>query len=181
MRTSQELDFRLITTSKNNFSEIHISRPRPKICSLSHYGTCGYLEKIPTETECFPGNWLAQMTTTNRIISSQALIIIHLTKYINYLLIRNQNKHKSSLNLVAKFRKRQCKLTSVAARYNSRTLQVSRFFKHSSGKRIYKQTIYFFLTSITEKTGLKYNNLMLLNQYIESMSINVLKHNPFKL
>ena len=25
---------------------------------------------------CFPWNWLAQMTTTNRIISSQALIII---------------------------------------------------------------------------------------------------------
>ena len=66
---------------------------------------------------------------------------------------------------------------SVAGRL---TLQVSRFFKHSSGKRIYKQTITFFLSSITEKTGLKYNNLMLLNQCIESMSINVLKHNPFK-
>ena len=26
-RTSQELDFRLVTASKNNFSEIHISRP----------------------------------------------------------------------------------------------------------------------------------------------------------
>ena len=64
---------------------------------------------------------------------------------------------------------------SAAGRYNSLTLQVSRFFKHSSGKRIYKQTINFFLSSITEKTGLKYNNLMLLNQCIESMSINVLK------
>ena len=29
MRTSQELDFRLITTSKNNFSEIQISRSTP--------------------------------------------------------------------------------------------------------------------------------------------------------
>ena len=29
VRTSQELDFRLITTSKNNFTEIHISRPTP--------------------------------------------------------------------------------------------------------------------------------------------------------
>ena len=28
-RTSQELDFRLITTSENNFSEIHISWPTP--------------------------------------------------------------------------------------------------------------------------------------------------------
>ena len=70
---------------------------------------------------------------------------------------------------------------SVAGRYNSLTLQVSRFFKHSSGNRIYKQTITFFLSSITKKTGLKYNNLMLLNHGIESMSINVLKHNPFKL
>ena len=70
---------------------------------------------------------------------------------------------------------------SVAGRYNSLTLEVSRFFKHSSGNRIYKQTINFFLTSITEKIGLKYNNLMLLNQCIESMSINVLKDNPFKL
>ena len=32
MRTFQEL-----TASKNNFSEIHISRPRPKILSLSYY------------------------------------------------------------------------------------------------------------------------------------------------
>ena len=62
---------------------------------------------------------------------------------------------------------------SVAGRYNSLTLQVSRFFKHSSGNRIYKQTVNFFLSSITEKTGLKYNNLMLLNHGIESMSINV--------
>ena len=67
----------------------------------------------------------------------------------------------------------------MAGRYNSLTLQVSRFFKRSSGKRIHKQTINFFLTSITEKTGFKYNNLMLFNQCIESMSINVLKHNPF--
>ena len=58
---------------------------------------------------------------------------------------------------------------SLAGRYNSLTLQVSRFFKHSSGKRIYKQTINIFLSSITEKTGLKYNHLMLLNQGIESM------------
>ena len=29
VRTSQELDFALITTSKNNFSEIHVSRPTP--------------------------------------------------------------------------------------------------------------------------------------------------------
>ena len=101
--------------------------------------------------------------------------------YRNTFIIRNQNKHKSSLNLVAKFRKLQCKLTSVAGRYNSLTLQGSRFFKHSSGNRICKQTINFFLTSITEKTCLKYNNLMLLNQCIESMSINFLKHNPFKL
>ena len=100
----------------------------------------------------------------------------------NTFIIRNQNKHKSSLNLVAKFRKLQCKLTSVAGRYNSRTLQVGRFFKHSSGKRIYKQTINFLLTSILlKKTGLKCNNLMLLNQCIESMSINVRKHNPFQL
>ena len=69
----------------------------------------------------------------------------------------------------------------MAGRYNILTLQVSRFFKHSSGKRIYKQTINFFITSITEKTGLRYNNLMPLNQCMESMSINVLKHNPFKL
>ena len=29
VRTSQELDFRLITTSKNNLSELHISLPTP--------------------------------------------------------------------------------------------------------------------------------------------------------
>ena len=29
MRTSQEIDFRLITTSRNNLSEIHIPRPTP--------------------------------------------------------------------------------------------------------------------------------------------------------
>ena len=88
------------------------------------------------------------MTTANRIISSQALIIIRSKEIV---IIRNQNKHKSSLNLVAIFRKLQCKLTSVAGRYNSVTLQVSRFFKHSSGKRIYKQTINFFLTLILLK------------------------------
>ena len=88
------------------------------------------------------------MTTANRIISSQALIIIRSKEIV---IIRNQNKHKSSLNLVAIFRKLQCKLTSVADRYNSVTLQVSRFFKHSSGKRIYKQTINFFLTLILLK------------------------------
>ena len=59
---------------------------------------------------CFPWNWLAQMTTTNRLFDF------------------------------------------CGGRYNSLTLQVSRFFKHSSGKRIYKQTINFFLSSITEIT-----------------------------
>ena len=118
------------------------------------------------------------MTTTNRIISSQALIIIRSKRNT---FISQSEQTQINLYLVAEFRKLQCKLTSVAGRYNSLTLQVSRFFKHSSGKRIYKQTINFFLTSITEKTGLKYNNLMLLNQCIESMSINVLKHNPLKL
>ena len=29
VQTSQELDFRIIITSKNNFTEIHISRPTP--------------------------------------------------------------------------------------------------------------------------------------------------------
>ena len=43
----------------------------------------------------------------------------------NTFIIRNQNKRKSSLYLVAEFRKCQCKLTSVAGRSNSRTLQVS--------------------------------------------------------
>ena len=37
MRMSQEFNFRLITTSKNNFGEIYISRQRPKIPSLSHF------------------------------------------------------------------------------------------------------------------------------------------------
>ena len=32
------IDFRLITTSKTNFSEIHIPGQRPNIPSLSHYG-----------------------------------------------------------------------------------------------------------------------------------------------
>ena len=45
-------------------------------------------------------NWLDQMTTTNRIISSQALIVIWSKR--NKFIIRNQNKRKSSLNLVAK-------------------------------------------------------------------------------
>ena len=39
----------------------------------------------------------------------------------------------------------------MSGRYNSHTLQVGRFFKHSSGKRIYKRTINFFLTSILLK------------------------------
>ena len=47
-------------------------------------------------------NWLAQITTTNRIISSQALIIIRSKR--NIFIIRNQNKRKSSLNLVANFK-----------------------------------------------------------------------------
>ena len=34
VRTSQTLDIRLVTTSKNNFGEIHISWPTPKV-SLS--------------------------------------------------------------------------------------------------------------------------------------------------
>ena len=40
------------------------------------------------------------MTTTNRIISSQALITIRSKR--NTFIISNQNKRKSSLNLVAK-------------------------------------------------------------------------------
>ena len=71
-------------------------------------------------------NRLAQMTTTNRIISRQALIIIRSKR--NTFIIRNQNKHKSDLYLVSKFRKLQGKLSSVAGRYNSRTLRVSRVF-----------------------------------------------------
>ena len=47
-------------------------------------------------------NWLAQITTTNRIISSQALIIIPSKR--NIFIIRNQNKRKSSLNLVSNFK-----------------------------------------------------------------------------
>ena len=55
------------------------------------------------DTTCFlTQNWLDQMTTTNRIISSQALIIIRSKR--NTFIIRNQNKRKSSLNLVAKFK-----------------------------------------------------------------------------
>ena len=37
LQTSQELDFCLISISKNNLSEIHRSQQRPKIPSLSHY------------------------------------------------------------------------------------------------------------------------------------------------
>ena len=76
-----------------------------------------------TPSECCTWNWLAQKTNTNRIISSQGLIIIRSRR--NAFIIRNQNKRKLSLYLVAKFRKLQCKLTSVAGRYNSLTLQVS--------------------------------------------------------
>ena len=47
-------------------------------------------------------DWLAQITTTNRIISSQALIIIRSKR--NIFIIRNQNKRISSLNLVANFK-----------------------------------------------------------------------------
>ena len=45
---------------------------------------------------------LYQMTTTNRIITSQALIIIRSKR--NTFIIRNQNKHKSSLYLVTKLK-----------------------------------------------------------------------------
>ena len=55
------------------------------------------------DTTCFlTQNWLDQMTTTNRIISSQALIIIRSKR--NTFIIRNQNKRKSSLNLAAKLK-----------------------------------------------------------------------------
>ena len=105
-----------------------------------------------------------------------SLIIIRSIR--NTFIIRNENKHKSSLYLVAKFRKCQCKLTSVAGRYNSCTLQVStESFTDSPGERVYKRIFqvsgfnrqtkkYFFLTSILLKTGLKYNNLTSLNQCI---------------
>jgi len=111
------------------------------------------------------GNWLAHKTTTNRIISSQGLIIIRSRR--NTFIIRIQNKRKSSLYLVAKFRKCQCKLTSVAGRYNNRTLQVStESFTDSPGERVNKRIFqvsvfnrhtkkYFFRTSILLKTGLK--------------------------
>ena len=53
--------------------------------------------------DCFlTQNWLDQMITTNRIISSQVLIIIRSKR--NTFIIRNQNKRKSSLNLVSKFK-----------------------------------------------------------------------------
>ena len=42
------------------------------------------------------------MTATNRIISSQAIIIMRSKR--NTFMIRNQNKRKSSLNLVAKLK-----------------------------------------------------------------------------
>ena len=55
------------------------------------------------DTTCFlTRNWLDQMTTTNRIISSQALIIIRSKR--NTFIIRNQNKRKSSLYLVTKLK-----------------------------------------------------------------------------
>ena len=55
------------------------------------------------QSDCFlTRNWLDQTTTTNRIILSQALIIIRSKR--NTFIIRNQNKRKSSLNLVAKFK-----------------------------------------------------------------------------
>ena len=53
-------------------------------------------------------NWLAQMTNTNRIISSQALIIIRSKR--NTFLICNQNKRKSGLYLVAKLKNFNVKL-----------------------------------------------------------------------
>ena len=81
------------------------------------------------------GNWLAQKTTTNRIISSQGIVIIRSRR--NTFIIPNQNKRKSSLYLVAKFRKCQCKLTSVAGRYNNSTLQFStETFTDSPGERV---------------------------------------------
>ena len=48
LQTSQELDYRLLTISKNNLSEIHISRPTPQdplsvqLFSLGYgnYSTC---------------------------------------------------------------------------------------------------------------------------------------------
>ena len=75
------------------------------------------------------------------IISRQALIIIRSKR--NTFIIRTQNKRKSSLKLkkknfyrslekvtkrkLTKLKNLQCKLTSVAGRYNSLTLLVSRF------------------------------------------------------
>ena len=54
------------------------------------------------QTRFLTRDWLAQITTTNRIISSQALIIIRSER--NIFIIRNQNNGKSSLNLVANFK-----------------------------------------------------------------------------
>ena len=72
-------------------------------------------------------NWLAQKATTNRITSSQSLIIIRSRR--KTFIIRNKNKRKENLYLLAKFSKLQFKLTSVAGSYNSSTLRASRVFK----------------------------------------------------
>ena len=75
----------------------------------------------------------------------------------NTVIIRNQNKHKSSLNLVAKYRKLQYKLTSVAGRYNSRTLQVSRFGNIIT---VFDETVYTGQTDL--KQIVSQNNKMIL-------------------
>ena len=80
-------------------------------------------------------NWLAKKTTTNRIISREGSIIIQSRR--NTFIIRNLYKRKSSLYQVAKFRKHQCKLISVAGRYNSPTLQVcTEYLTDSPGERV---------------------------------------------
>ena len=68
---------------------------------------------------CCTWNWLAQKTTTNRIILSQGLIIIR-SKRNTY----NPQSEQTQINLylVAEFRKLEFRLTSVAG---SRTLRVS--------------------------------------------------------
>lgn len=68
-------------------------------------------------------NWLAQVITASRTISSQARF------KRNALIIYNQSKCKSSLFLLAKLRKPQSKRTSVEGRYNGFTLQISGFFQ----------------------------------------------------
>ena len=56
-----------------------------------------------TFTVCFlTRNWLAQMTTTNHLISSQALTTIRSKR--NKFIIRNQNKRKSIPYLVFKLK-----------------------------------------------------------------------------